>query len=58
MLYQQRSEALPLCKLEEINRVKLTLVAQPARPLGATGDESHNAAVHIASHQRYRIRFW
>ncbi len=58
MLYEQRSQALPLGKLEEINRIKLTLVAQPARSLGATRDESHNAAVHIASHQRYRIRFW
>ena|ERR1700728_688155 len=58
MQYEQRSEALPLRKLEEINRVKLTFVAQPAGSLGATGDESHNTAAHIASHQRYRIRFW
>src|SRR5207245_2216283 len=38
MLYQQRSEALSLCKLEEINRVKLAIVLQLARPLGATRD--------------------
>src|SRR5580692_5784227 len=53
MSYQQRSKAPSLYSLKEINRVKLAFAAQPARPLGAAGDKSHNTAVPIRGHQRY-----